>query len=406
MRELLPWRKVNIGRRNVEGGGRTNDLEHTSFRFVVGTKGEIADGFKFDTYLLEGQTLYANTGGGDFSKTALGNALQVVTGPTGAPVCASGALGCVPYNIWTPGGVTPAALNYVGIPTLTTGNTEERVWDGNITGDLGKYGVKTPWASDGLIVNIGSQWRSEHVVLHTDEPQINNDVSGAGNPVLPLTAGYSVWEGYLEAGAPILQDVPFAKSLSVDIGYRYSAYSLGFDTNTFKGGLEWAPTSDVKFRGSYNRAVRAPNLQELFQQRIVGLDGSIDPCATSSGAAPTASPAQCARTGVTAAQYGKIVGNSAGQYNGLIGGNPQLKPEQSDTMSFGFVVTPSFVPNLSMTFDYFNIHVKNVISSYGYNLQLQPMLGHRQPEHIAAVCTAMRAAPCGCPPSAMSTTPR
>ena len=360
-----------LGRRDVEGGARINDLDHTSFRIVAGVKGEIADGWRFDTYAMEGDTQFANYGTGNFSKTNLANALNV-TGTAAAPVCASGANGCVPYNIFSLGGVTQAALNYVDIGTLITGSTEERVWDGNITGDLGKYGFKVPGNEDGLLINFGAQYRSENAVLHPDAPDESFDVLGSGGPTLPLNAGFHVWEGYIEGGMPILQDKPFAKELSFETGYRYSAYSEGFDTNTYKFGLNWAPTSDVRFRGSYQRAVRAPNLQELFVEKGLVLEGATDPCDSSTSA--PASALQCARTGLTAAQTGHVLSSPAGQYNGLTGGNPNLKPETSDTTSFGFVLTPSFVPGFSFSIDYFNIRIRDVISSYGYTLQLNDCL--------------------------------
>jgi iron complex outermembrane receptor protein len=369
--------QIQLGRRNVEGGNRINDLEHTSFRAVVGLRGEVADGWKYDTYIQEGRTEYSNFGSGNFSKTALSNALDAVTDPTtGQVVCAnSQAAGCVPYNPWGTGaGITPAALNYVTIPTVLTGNTEERIWDGNLTGDLGKYGLKVPGNDSGLIVNVGSQWRSEAATLHSDQPDINFDVAGNGSPILPLAASFHVWEGYVEGGLPILADQPFAKELSVETGYRYSSYNIGFNTNTYKFGINWAPDSDVRFRASYNRAVRAPNLQELFTQKLISLEGSYDPCTGSTTGVPTATLAQCVRTGLSPAQYGKLIPNSAGQYQGLVGGNPQLKPEQSDTTSFGVVLTPSFVPGLTMELDYYKIRIKNVISSYTFPLELTQCL--------------------------------
>jgi iron complex outermembrane receptor protein len=368
--------QLTIGRRDVEGGPRFTELTHVAFRLVAGVRGEITDGWKYDAYLMEGQTAYTNFGGGNFSKAALTNALDAVPGPNGTAVCASGVKGCVPYNVWQTGGVTPAQLAYLQIPTVLTGFTEERVGDANVTGDLGKYGVKLPWNQDGLIVNVGTQWRSEHATLHPDAPDVNNDVAGNGNPILPIDAGFSLWEGYFEAGMPILEDKPFAKELSFETGYRYSSYNLGFNTNTYKFGVNWAPTSDVRARASYQRAVRAPNIQELFQQQVVALDGSSngDPCSTSSSTPPT--PAQCARTGVTAAQYGNVAGNPAGQYNGLTGGNSKLKPETADTVSAGFVLTPTMLPALTLSLDYFHIKVKNVITSTGFAYQMNQCINN------------------------------
>jgi iron complex outermembrane recepter protein len=365
-----------FGRRDVEGGDRINSLEHTSFRIVAGVKGEIIDGWKFDTYGMEGQTAFTTYGTGNFSKTNLSNALDVV-GTAAHPVCASGANGCVPYNIFQIGGVTQAALNYVDIPTLVTGSTEERVWDGNITGDLGKYGIKMPGNDNGLLVNFGSQYRSEGAVLQPDYPDQAFDVLGSGGPILPLNAGFHVWEAYVEGGMPIITDKPFAKELSFETGYRYSSYTEGFNTNTYKFGLNWAPTGDIRFRGSYQRAVRAPNLQELFVEKGLVLEGATDPCSSSTSF--PASATQCARTGLTAAQTGHVLSSPAGQYNGLTGGNPNLQPETSDTTSFGFVLTPAFIPNLSLTVDYFNIRIKDVISSYGYTLQLNGCLNSGTP---------------------------
>jgi outer membrane receptor protein involved in Fe transport len=115
----------------------------------------------------------------------------------------------------------------------------------------------------------------------------------------------------------------------------------------------------VKFRGSYQRAARAANIVELFTARGLGLfNADEDPCA---GATPTASAAACARTGVSAGQYGTISDNPAGQYNALLGGNPNLKPESSDSYTFGLVFSP--MRNLNASIDYFDIKVKDVISA-------------------------------------------
>jgi iron complex outermembrane receptor protein len=100
----------------------------------------------------------------------------------------------------------------------------------------------------------------------------------------------------------------------------------------------------------------------------VGLDGTQDPCA---GATPSASQAQCVNAGVPASQYGKILANSAGQYNGLTGGNPDLKPETALTTSFGIGWTPTYVPNLRIQVDYYDIKIENVIQTIGANTILQ-----------------------------------
>ena len=342
---------IGIGKRNVEGGGRQNHFEHTSYRAVIGARGEFADGWGYDVYGLYGTTEFAQNYLNDFSISRGGRALIATRDGAGNIVCGVNAdadttnndPACVPYNIFTPDGVTPAALNYVQIPGFQQGSTTEQILSGAITADLGQYGVQLPWASDGLGMAFGAEYRSEESVLRNDVGFLTGDLSGQGGATLDTSGSYDVSELFVEARLPLVQDKPFAQSISFEGGYRYSDYSLGFDTDTYKVGADWAPVEDIRFRASFQRAVRAPNIQELFRPQVVQLDGTTDPCA---GTSPSATLEQCALTGVTAAQYGNILENSAAQYNGLTGGNPALDPETSDTTAFGFVFTPGFLPGL------------------------------------------------------------
>jgi outer membrane receptor protein involved in Fe transport len=169
---------------------------------------------------------------------------------------------------------------------------------------------------------------------------------------------------------PLVEEKPGAQALDLQGGFRYSDYNLGFKTNTYSIGLDWSPIQDVRLRGSFNRSVRAPNIVELFTPATVGLDGTYghDPCAT---ATPQYTLAQCEKTGVTAAEYGHVGANPAGQYNGLLGGNTDLKPETALTTSFGVGWTPSFLPNFRAQIDYYDIKIEDVISQIGGAVILQ-----------------------------------
>jgi outer membrane receptor protein involved in Fe transport len=149
--------------------------------------------------------------------------------------------------------------------------------------------------------------------------------------------------------------------LDLEGGYRYSSYTSGFNTDTYKVGLTWAPIKDIRFRGSYNQAVRAPNAAELGKPTYVALDGSTDLCAGTGFSA-----AQCAQTGLLPSQY-PAAKSPASQYNGQIGGNPNLRPETGKTTAVGLVFTPTFLPAFNATVDYSDIKITNVISSYGSN---------------------------------------
>jgi outer membrane receptor protein involved in Fe transport len=390
---------VGIGRRNVEGGGRQADFDHTSYRGVIGMRGNFAEAWSYDAYGLYGTTVYAQNYLNEFSLARLTKALTVVNDPaTGQPACrvnvdadiTNNDPNCVPYNLWQQGGVTQAALNYVMVPGFQEGSTKEEVVSGSVTGDLGHYGIKMPTASDGLGIAFGAEYRREESELRTDQAFQTKDLLGQGAPTLNTEGAYDVKELFTEIRLPLVQEKTGVQDLSFEAGYRYSDYSLGFNTDTYKLGLNYAPVQDIRFRGSYQRAVRAPNIQELFLQTRVQLDGQSDPCAgavdpATGLVASGATQAQCANSGVSAAQYGNILENPASQYNGLVGGNPNLDPETADTYSFGLVFTPTFLPHFTMSLDYYDIKVENLIGSVGADLILNNCISSGDPGQCALV---------------------
>ena len=182
-----------------------------------------------------------------------------------------------------------------------------------------------------------------------------------------------VFEIYGEVQVPLITGAQFAEELVFNAEYRNSDYSADgngvsqdFNTDTYGFELSWVPVEDIKLRGQYQRAVRAPNVIELFTGQDQGLDnlnsvnGLFDPCATAN---PTATAAQCANTGVTAAQFGNILDVISGQTSVITGGNPGLQPEVSDTFTIGAVFTPSFLDGLTISVDYFDISVDEFIDT-------------------------------------------
>jgi iron complex outermembrane receptor protein len=353
-----------LGRRNIEGGPRQDNYTHTTYRGVLGLRGDITEGWTYDAYGLFSTTRSLDFHNNDTSTNLMQNALFAVKDPvTGAITCRGNPSGCVPWNIWNPS--TPpsaAALKYISAPGEYSANSSQDLVSAYISGDLTSRGVKTPWANDGLKVVFGTEYRRDTLVTQPDQELLTADLAGFGSPIVPVDAAAHVWEGFTEARMPLVRDAPFVKSLDFEAGYRYSSYSAGFNTNTYKFGVEWSPTSDVRLRASYNQAVRVPNLQELFQPQHVGLDGGTDICA--SGTSLT--QLQCSYLGVTAAQYLKgVPGSPAAQYNGLIGGATNLRPETAKTTNVGVVFTPTFLPGFSATLDYTDIKITGLIQSYG-----------------------------------------
>jgi outer membrane receptor protein involved in Fe transport len=376
---------VYPGRRNVEGGGRQDDINHESYRAVVGFRGELSPAWSYDAYFQHGRTKRNSTYQNDFSITRLSRALNVRDadpGPGVDPQCISAIDGtdpnCVPWNIWQIGGVTAGdpGLAYLQVPGFIRAEAQQQIAHIDFTGDLTNF-IKLPSAESGLAINVGAEYRDESTEFRPDITFQTGDLAGQGAPTLPTDGGYNVTEAFMEARLPLVEGRTGIQALSIEGGYRYSDYSVGFTTDTYKVGLDWAPIEALRFRGSYQRAVRVANIGELFSPQFVGLDGTTDPCdgVLDSDIANggdndgqfdqgevSATQAQCLLTGLPAGLYGQVAENQAAQYNGLLGGNPQLEPETADTVSFGVVFRPDFA-NLVVAVDYFDIEVDNTISS-------------------------------------------
>lgn len=372
--------------RNSVGGPRIDDVRNDAYRLVAGARGELGEGWHYDLYAQSGTTLYSESLLNAMSAGLIQKAINVVVDPqTNKLVCAvtlSGAdRNCLPYNIFQAGGITQAATNYIEVPAKMTGSTTEQVFNATITGDLAQYGIQSPYAEHGIGVALGSQYRRESLTASPDEEWQSGDLAGS-TVVLPVSGSFSVYEFYGELSAPLVQNEAWAKNLSFNSGYRYSHYSSSGGVSTYKFGGEWSPVDDIRFRGSYQHAVRAPSVVELYSGQRLTIFGGTDPCG---GPAPTASLAQCANTGVTSAQYGNIPTQNNEQPNALSGGNPNLMPEASNTKSFGMTVTPSWVQGLSLTVDYFNIDISKVIGTLAPNLALTQCVATGNPTYCSLI---------------------
>jgi iron complex outermembrane recepter protein len=365
-------------RRNVEGGGRQQDLGFDTYRISGGFRGEVLTGIEYDLSLQHSKVNFDQTYLNDFSVTRLGRALNVIDtdpGPGVTPTCQSVVDGtdpnCVPWNIFQLGGVTPAALNYLQIPLMQRAKITQSIGSLSFNVDMGTWGVKSPFADSSVGAVIGAEFRRDTLNSVTDENFATGNGAGQGGPTIGLSGQTDVSDYFGELQIPLIEGQEFAHLLSVDMAYRYSDYDTGVTTDTWKLGVEWAPVEDIRFRGSKQRAVRAANIVELFSAQGFNLfDMDDDPCDTTDPAGNgTASVAACqgaAAWQVTALQAGGGgLTSPAGQYNFLGGGNPDVDPEVGDTITLGFVFTPTFLKDFSLTVDWFNIEVQDTISTTG-----------------------------------------
>lgn len=378
--------RVGASHRNVEGGPRNSRLENSALRLVAGLRGSFGDSvWGYEAFAMTSETRDQSESQNDFVIANLDAAFLATLDANGNPVCLGGEAGCVPYNPFQrPGGqtaITQEQINWLHGIGLVNGETSQQVFGANVQADLGEYGVTVPTADYGLRFLAGLEYRKDTLDARPDEiSQVpGGGFTGVGGATLPVAGKVEVDEFYTEFELPLVSQVFLMEELTLRGQYRYSDYSRtgndtqsDVDTDTYGISLAWAPIYDLRFRGQFQRSVRAPNVIELYTGQNTNLPNLnpagtnangvqlYDPCASD---APIESLAACQNTGVTAEQYGRILDVISGQTQSLTGGNPFLDPESADTYTFGVVWTPEFASGLSVSVDWFEITVEDAIQA-------------------------------------------
>ncbi|WP_404337672.1 TonB-dependent receptor domain-containing protein [Sphingomonas sp. MMS12-HWE2-04] len=360
---------------------RRDDLRHEDFRYTAGLRGDLGHGFSYDAAFVRSLVRYDETYMNNVDNVKAQRALDVVS-VNGVATCRSVIDGtdpaCTPINVFQANGLTGAQAEYLYSPSKTGARNTQTIYNFSLNGDLGTFGIRSPWADSGVAIVLGAEHRKETLRFSADEIAQQGGATNSDGEI-------SVNEGFGEIEIPILQNLPFAHALTLNGGMRYSAYTnrqestgLGSKYNafTYKGEVTWAPIADLRLRASYNRAIRAPNIGELFGSQSIGNVAAQDPC---SGATPAASADVCALTGVSATQYGHIIACPSDVCSAQGGGNLALKPEQGDTYTIGAVLTPKIVRNLSLSVDYYHIKVKNYIGTVDPSLTVSQCVATSDP---------------------------
>ncbi|MDE2150672.1 MAG: TonB-dependent receptor, partial [Gammaproteobacteria bacterium] len=270
---------VVVGEQNTAFGPRQDDIRHTDYRIVFGLRGTIIDDLSYDVSAQRGESVLADSFLNDLSVSRTAQALQATTDANGNIVCKNPSNGCVPLDIFQVGQITPAQVGFVEGPALEQGNTVEEVVSASVSGDLTPYGIVSPLAKTGIGVAAGFEYRRESLDFRPDNAEQSGDLVSFGGKIPAVSGRFNVRDWFGELRLPIVEDQPFVKSLSFDTAYRLSNYSTQARyTHAYKFGLKYFPIEDVGLRGSWNRAVRAPDIQELFFPANVGLFGGTDPC--------------------------------------------------------------------------------------------------------------------------------
>ena len=341
-----------IQRRVEETGSRNSLDERNAFRVLAGFTGGITDSLNYDAYYSYARTRNANVQAGNISRSAFQRGLDGT----------DAALNIFGYNT-----LTQDMVDQISIDAQNGDISTVQVANGTVSGFAGDFG----WGGGDIGFAVGAEYRRVAAEFIPDTALSSGDVIGfnAGDAT---EGAYSVKELFAEINVPIFE-TDGGQRLELTGAARYSDYSLDNVGSvwTYAGGAKFTVIDGVMLRGQYQRAVRAPNVAELFQGQAIGFPGTVDPCGNAAFIAANAgSRAICIGTGVPAGN----VGNAAvvqlnAQIPALFGGNPNLGEETGTSWTVGAVFQPDFLPGLTITADYFNIEVEDFITLAGGSLQ-------------------------------------
>ncbi len=348
-------RALFFGRRMVEVGPRQSDDDFRMYRIVAGVKGEINDRWDYDSFFIYGNVHQTNILRNDISKDKFLQALNA-TGTAANPRCIDASDGCVPLNIWGAGNISEDAAQFVRLNLNSFGEYEQMMGGISFTGSMPGF------AAGDIGLAGGVEYREEDFQFRPDAALEAGNVLGF-NATQSTVGDYNVIDFFAETDIPLLKDHQFAEKLNVNGKVRVGEYSSVGSVTSWAAGGEWVPIHGLRLRGGYSRAVRAPNVGELFLGQSQGFPAYSDPCDPASGFLNTPDDvAFCQAWGVN--DPANFEQRNV-QVEGVFGGNPNLDEETADSWNIGAVYEPEFIENFSITVDYFNIEIKDAIASFG-----------------------------------------
>jgi len=376
----------NFSRTVTDFGNRDEAARRDTYRVVLGTRGtfnndwtyevsanygkfnmrtDITGNVNLQRYLLAIDAVRDPTSGNIVCRSQIDPSAAVAYEfpATGFAAFAASQLAndvkqCVPVNLFGEGNVSQAAKDYILQNVSNSGRASQFDLTAFVSGDSSGF-LNLPGGPIGFV--LGAEYRAEKMSYQQD-PLIESGLTFYNSIGTFKAPANIVREAFGEIRLPIFKDVPFFQELTATGAARVSSYKLGHTGTVwaYNAGLEWSPVRDIRFRGNYARAVRAPNLGELFFPLSQNFATVTDPCSVenlNSGSSTRA--ANCLAAGVPAGysfQY-----SSSLQF--LSGGNTNLAAEKSDSITLGGVLQPRFLPGFSVSVDYFNIKVKNSINA-------------------------------------------
>ncbi len=360
-----PLQPFAFSKRFNDLGGRTGDNTHDVWQAVVGATGDIAGSWTYDTFASYGRSVQNEVQGGNVRRDRVQTLLNAADG--GASLCEGGLnlFGAAPATT-----ISQSCKDYISLEAKNLTTVVQRNIEAVATGDLFELPAGTVQAA------VGASWRDITLKFQPDSGLQPGLVAGF-NQQLPVSGKLNYTDLFTEVSVPILRDLPLVQNLSLTGGYRNTDNNLFGNDGSWKLTMDWKMIDSLRFRGGFQRAVRSPNINELFAPQLNNFPTftNSDPCNTTGPIAaqyrngPNGAQVQalCAAQSVVAGGAGYV--QPAGQANGITGGNPDLHPETSDSWTAGLVFTSHsdhpLLERLTFSLDYFSIELEEVIAAVG-----------------------------------------
>lgn len=362
---------------NADLGTRAEDHERETYRVVGGLRGQLTEAgsgnLNYELAANYGRTETFYETGGNLLTANFNRAANAVRNSAGQIVCAVNANAstadddpaCVPINLFGAGAPSQAAADYVLYTSSRDQYAEQLNFTGFVSGDSEDI-FELPGGPIGFA--IGAEYRRERAYSAYD------DVTASGQtflnsfqPFEPPT--FEVKEVFGELRVPLLADITLIEELTLEGSVRYSDYNISGGTTAYNAGIVYSPFPGLRLRGGYARSVRAPNLNDTFaSQTQTFANGLVDPCGQNVINQNPNRAARCAEAGIPTTVTlpdGRTIPFTNVAQSGTFGfnqGNPNLQPEIGKSLTIGAVFQPEFLPGFSLTVDYYDIEVDNVIS--------------------------------------------
>ena len=361
-------------RRMEEVGPRIANDTTNMYSMLVGVRGSFGDSaWEYDGYFQTGVVNQNTIQLGNINRDRFNQALllatdangQVILDANGNPRCADGRANgglsaCAPMNIFGEGNISQAAVDFLTTRVSSLSEYNQKLMGFTINGDTSEW-FELPGGPIGIA--FGWERRDESFAFEPSQDLAASTIAGFnGSP--PVAGAFDVDEYYVEAYLPLVADVAFAEAIDLELAYRYADWSTIGGVEAFKVAGSWVINDMFRVRSGFNRAVRAPNIGELFQPQGEGFPSAEDPCSANASNQSAEVAAICVSTGVPqAALFTPALNAISGQTRQISGGNPNLTEEEADTFTLGLVINP--MEDMTVSIDYFDIEITDAIFSFG-----------------------------------------